>query len=184
VALIRPFQRSTTLDPRVAAAARGDRGAFGELYRAHVDRIHGLCHRLTGDRALAEDCTQEAFIAAWRALPSFEGRAQFGSWLFRIAANVALARVRAPAKQREMSSMAMSDDDGGAGVDDAPPIDVEAAIARLPDGARQVLVLVGLYGFTHEEAAADLGIAIGTSKAQLHRARRLLSTWLGLEEQT
>jgi RNA polymerase sigma-70 factor, ECF subfamily len=143
----------------VAAAANGDVGAFESLYRRYAPQVYGLCLRLTGQREAAEDCTQESFVAAWRALHGFESRARFATWLHRIA-------VRAVA-------------DANAA---APPLDLERAIAKLPAGARDVLVLVGIYGYSHAEAAEVLDIAEGTCKAQLHRARGLLSTALGLEE--
>jgi len=164
----------------VEAAARGDRRAFERLYRRHVGRVHALCLRLAGHRETAEDCVQECFVAAWRALPTFESRSRFSTWLHRIAVNSVLARQRGLAARLESSA---GDDEGlldRRAVEDAPPLDIEAAIAALPDGARHVLVLVGLYGFSHEEVSSELGIAVGTSKAQLHRARRLLATRLGL----
>jgi RNA polymerase sigma-70 factor (ECF subfamily) len=168
-------------DARAAeAAARGDRRAFERLYRRHAGRVHALCLRLCGQRETAEDCTQEAFISAWRALPAFESRSRFSTWLHRIAVNAVLARHRGLAARLETTT-----DEDAATLDprttvDTPPLDLEAAIAALPDGARHVLVMVGLYGFTHEEAAAELGIAVGTSKAQLFRARQLLTARLGL----
>ena len=158
---------------------------FEALYRAHVGQVYGLCLRLTGQVALAEDCTQECFIAAWRALPGFEGRSRFSTWLHRIAVNAVLTQRRRRHNDplREAGEL-----DGEAlglpgGAEAADTIDVERALRRLPPGARDVLVLVGVYGHSHEECAAMLGIAIGTSKAQLHRARRLLATQLdiGLE---
>ncbi len=159
----------------VERARLGDRAAFERLYRAHCGRVYGLCLRLTREAAVAEDCTQETFISAWRNLVGFEGRSALGTWLHRIAVNVALARGRRahlevvppPEEDRAESSGFVIDDD-------TPPIDVENAIAGLPEGARHVLVLYGIYGYTHEEAADMLGIAVGTCKAQLHRARRLL----------
>jgi RNA polymerase sigma-70 factor (ECF subfamily) len=120
-------------------------------------------------------------VAAWRALPRFERRSRFSTWLHRIAVNAALGRQRGLAAQREIGTDLPADALDGRSVDDTPTIGVEDAIATLPEGARHVLVLVGLYGFSHEEAAAELGIAVGTSKAQLHRARRLLAERLGLE---
>ena len=165
----------------VAAAAAGDVRAFERLYRRHAPRVHGLCLRLTRNAATAEDCVQEAFVAAWKALPRFESRARFGTWLHRIAVNAVLARRRGLAAQLETTV----EDEGVAldrlgGHDAAPPLDVEQAIDGLPDGARHVLVMVGLYGYSHEEAATALGVAVGTCKAQLHRARQLLAARLGL----
>jgi RNA polymerase sigma-70 factor, ECF subfamily len=159
---------------------------FEALYRAHVGRVYGLCLRLTGQAALAEDCTQECFIAAWRALPRFEGRSQFATWLHRIAVNAVLTQRRRgrgdPLREADaLDGEALQLSDGGEAAD---TIDVERALRRLPPGARDVLVLVGIYGHTHEEAAAMLDIAIGTSKAQLHRARRLLASQLGIGLET
>jgi RNA polymerase sigma-70 factor (ECF subfamily) len=164
----------------ITAAAGGDRIAFEGLYKRHVGRIHGLCLRLTGHRETAEDCVQETFVSAWRSLGRFEARSAFATWLHRIAVNTVLSRRRALANSLETTV------DGEAGEfdqragDDAPPLDLEASIAALPDATRHVLVLVGLYGFSHKEAADALGIAIGTSKAQFHRARHMLATRLGL----
>lgn len=164
----------------VEAAARGDRRAFERLYRRHVGRVHALCLRLAGHRETAEDCVQEAFVSAWRALPAFEARSRFSTWLHRIAVNTVLARHRGLAARLESTAGDDAEILDRRSVEDAPPIDLEAAIAALPDGARHVLVLVGLYGFSHEEVSTELGIAVGTSKAQLHRARQLLAARLGL----
>jgi RNA polymerase sigma-70 factor (ECF subfamily) len=160
----------------IERARLGDRAAFERLYRAHSGRVYGLCLRITRDTAVAEDCTQETFISAWRSLARFEGRSALGTWLHRIAVNVALARSRRGALEVVPAPDEDDRDDTERLVvdDDTPPIDVENAIASLPEGARYVLVLYGIYGYTHEEAADMLGIAVGTCKAQLHRARRLL----------
>ena len=173
--------REASEDARaVEAAARGDRRAFERLYRRHVGRVHALCLRLAGHRETAEDCVQEAFVSAWRALPAFQARSRFSTWLHRIAVNTVLARHRGLAARLESTAGDDAELLDRRSVEDAPPLDLEAAIAALPDGARHVLVLVGLYGFSHEEVSTELGIAVGTSKAQLHRARRLLATRLGL----
>jgi RNA polymerase sigma factor (sigma-70 family) len=164
----------------VEAATRGDRRAFERLYRRHVGRVHALCLRLAGHRETAEDCVQEAFVSAWRALPDFQGRSRFSTWLHRIAVNTVLARHRGLAARLESTAGDDAERLDRRSVEDAPPLDLEAAIAALPDGARHVLVLAGLYGFSHEEVSAELGIAVGTSKAQLHRARQLLAARLGL----
>jgi RNA polymerase sigma-70 factor (ECF subfamily) len=169
----------------VESAQHGSRAAFEALYRNHVGKVYGLCLRMTANRATAEDCTQEAFIQAWRSLPAFESRSAFGTWLHRIAVNAVLAQGRRRRERlgddasAEDAAVALADPSVG---DDGAVLDIEQAIGRLPAGARQVLVLVGLYGYSHEEAAAMLGIAVGTCKSQLHRARRLLGERLETPE--
>jgi RNA polymerase sigma-70 factor (ECF subfamily) len=166
----------------IAAAAAGDVAAFERLYRQFSPKVYGLCLRLTGQREAAEDCTQDSFVAAWRALASFERRSRFSTWLHRIAVHCVLSRrkgLRVAYEVAEPLSGMPDRPDPGVGL---PPLDVERAIADLPEGARHVLVLVGIYGYSHAEAASALKIAEGTCKAQLHRARSLLSAALGLEE--
>jgi RNA polymerase sigma-70 factor (ECF subfamily) len=164
----------------IAAAAAGDLIAFEHLYRQFAPRVYGLCLRLTGQREAAEDCTQESFVAAWRALGTFEQRSRFSTWLHRIAVHTVLGRRRGLRVEYEVAEPASGlpdvADPGG-----EAPLDLERAIAGLPEGARHVLVLVGIYGFSHAEAAHTLGLAEGTCKAQLHRARGLLAAALGLE---
>jgi RNA polymerase sigma-70 factor, ECF subfamily len=164
----------------VARARTGDAAAFEMLYRLHVGRIHGLCLRMTGRPDVAEDCTQDAFIRAWRSLERFEGRSAFGTWLHRIAVNEVLGRARRRGPFLESvdglapADVPQSDDDAES--DAAVVFDLETAIASLPEGARHVLVLQAIYGYSHEETADMLGVAVGTCKAQLHRARRLLKS--------
>jgi RNA polymerase sigma-70 factor (ECF subfamily) len=165
----------------ISAAADGDIAAFEHLYRRYSPRVYGLCLRLTGQREAAEDCTQETFVEAWRALFKFQGRSSFSTWLHSIAVRSVLSRRRGLRLKFEVAEPAggMPDRSDPAGAN--PPLDLERAIAALPEAARHVLVLVGLYGFSHAEAAANLKIAEGTCKAQLHRARQLLSQALDLE---
>jgi RNA polymerase sigma-70 factor (ECF subfamily) len=171
----------------VESARRGSTAAFEALYRNHVAKVFGLCLRMTANRATAEDCTQDAFIQAWRSLPSFESRSAFGTWLHRIAVNAVLAQARRRSERLGDESSAdeaaarLPDPDSG---DDAGVLDLERAIATLPAGARQVLVLVGIYGHSHEEAAEMLGVAVGTCKSQLHRARQMLTGRLAVPEGT
>jgi RNA polymerase sigma-70 factor (ECF subfamily) len=171
----------------VDSASRGSKAAFEALYRNHVGKIYGLCLRMTAHPATAEDCTQETFIQAWRSLPTFERRSTFGTWLHRIAVNAVLAQGRR--RREELGQAASADElaamrpDPSVG-DTGAAMDLEQAISGLPAGARQVLVLVGLYGHSHEEAAAMLGLAVGTCKSQLHRARQLLGERLALPEGT
>jgi RNA polymerase sigma-70 factor (ECF subfamily) len=134
---------------------------------------------------MAEDCTQETFINAWRALDRFETRSSLGTWLHRIAVNVALSKRR---KSSPVMESTTGSEDAIDGIESEwtleTPIEVdeiESAIGALPDGARDVLVLYAIYGYSHAEAAAMLGVAEGTCKAQLHRARGLLRDKLGME---
>src|SRR6202041_4007862 len=181
--LQRVFAMDSSSEPldTIAAAAAGDMAAFERLYRQFSPRIYGLCLRLTGQREAAEDCTQESFVAAWRALGDFQQRSRFSTWLHRIAVHTVLARRRGLRVRYEVaepdSGLPEVADPGG----DGPPLDIERAIAALPEGARHVLVLGSIYGFSHAEAAQTLGIAEGTCKAQLHRARGLLAAALGVE---
>jgi RNA polymerase sigma-70 factor, ECF subfamily len=167
----------------VQRACAGDVRAFERLYREHVGRVYGLCLRMTRDPAMAEDCTQETFINAWKALARFETRSSLATWLHRIAINAALAKRRKVMPVVELTV----EDDGDVVESDwtlETPLEVneiEAAIERLPDGARDVLVLHAIYGYSHMEAAEMLGVAEGTCKAQLHRARNLLKERLGVE---
>lgn len=171
----------------VEAAAGGSTAAFEALYRLHVGHVHGLCLRMTAHPATAEDCTQEAFVQAWRGLASFGHRSAFGTWLHRIAVNAVLAHGRrrreATGGERSIDEMVADTLEDASLGDDAAVMDLEAAIRRLPPGAREVLVLTGIYGYSHEEAAAMLGLAVGTCKSQLHRARRLLGERLAQEEE-
>lgn len=166
----------------VSAAVDGSSKAFEALYRRHASRTFALCLRMTGHAATAEDCTQDAFVQAWRHLPQFETRSSFGTWLHRIAVNTVLQQAR---RRQEVLGAEDSAEREAAEVladpfvtDPGQARDLETAIAGLPPGARHVLVLVGIYGHSHEEAAGMLGIAVGTCKAQLHRARALLSARL------
>jgi RNA polymerase sigma-70 factor, ECF subfamily len=166
----------------VQRACAGDTRAFERLYREHSGRVYGLCLRMTRDTQLAEDCTQDTFINAWRALPKFETRSSLSTWLHRIAVNVSLAKRR----KNPQAEALPEDDEGGEGTEFTleTPVEVqeiETAIGELPDGARDALVLHALYGYSHGEAAQMLGIAEGTCKAQLHRARKLLRDRLGVE---
>lgn len=159
----------------LARARAGEVPAFAGLYRRHHRRVHALCARMSGDRALADDLTQETFITAWRRLDSFRGESEFSTWLHRVAVNTVLAHKRrqAPWLRRIAGDV---DELPEPGMHETPDHarDLEAAIARLPPRAREVFVLVDVEGWSHRETAAQLGIAEGTSKAQLSRARELL----------
>mgnify|MGYP002775693806 FL=1 len=170
----------------VRKAVAGDPLAFERLYRRHVDRIYGLCCRLCGgDTARAEQSTQDAFVRAWEKLGSFRGESRFGTWLHRLTVNVVLGEHRLLKRWVSFEDGVGGDESAPAEVLQAPVqqdtglrMDLERAMARLPKGARTVLVLHDIEGYQHEEISSLTGIAVGTSKAQLHRARRLLKEWL------
>jgi len=163
----------------VAAAAGGDVRAFEALYLRHAARIHGVLRRLSGhDSARAEEWTQEAFVLAWQRLSSFRGESAFATWLHRLAVNVALMSLRST-RRGDAAAVAWDDDavENAAAVvmaDHGLRLDLATAVARLPPRARAILVLHDVEGWKHEEIARELGVALGTSKAQLHRARGLL----------
>ncbi|MBT8488543.1 MAG: RNA polymerase sigma factor [Gemmatimonadetes bacterium] len=160
----------------VRRAADGDHAAFERLYREHVGRIHALCIRMTGDD-VAEDLTQEVFIRAWNKLGTFKGDSKFGTWLHRLAINHVLSR-------RETLRRRQSHRAHGEGILNrlAAPVrrssghamDLEKAIGELPERARDVFVLYDVEGYSHDEIAESLGVSVGTSKSQLHRARMLM----------
>lgn len=164
-------------------AATADVGAFEELYRRHHRRVHGVIVRLVGQASgRAEDLTQEAFVRAWQALPAFRFESAVSTWLHRLAVNTALMELRS------RRSRPWQDDDEDALDSIATPDtagravlgrDLERAVASLPPRARAVLVLHDVEGWKHEEIAGELGMAVGSSKAQLHRARGLLRARIG-----
>lgn len=165
-------------DP-VHRAQAGDPVAFRALYDAHVGRVYALCLRLSGDQAEAEEHTQDAFVRAWERLGSFRGESAFSTWLHRLTVNEVLASRRAAGRRsarvmlHEEPATLEHPASATRPVTGTAP-DLAAAIAALPPGARTVFVLHDVEGYQHDEIAAMHGIAEGTSKAQLHRARRLL----------
>jgi RNA polymerase sigma-70 factor (ECF subfamily) len=182
--MLEPVAAAPAIDPDralVEAAAGGDVSAFEQLYRRHVGRVHGTLMRLAGQRAQAEDWTQEAFVRAWQKLPGFRHESAFASWLHRLAVNVALMGLRAAGSRVQGDG----DEDVLAALPElaqsAPDLrmDLARAVACLPPRARAVLVLHDVEGWKHEEIGAELGMAVGTSKAQLHRARQALRRLLG-----
>jgi RNA polymerase sigma-70 factor (ECF subfamily) len=134
---------------------------------------------MTGNVSEAEDCTQEAFIQAWKKLGKFRGDSAFATWLHRIAVNSVLGRMRKSKRERERIQAAADVAAPTLETGDSGELrDLSQAVQRLPDGARHVFVLHAVYGYSHDETGDMLGIASGTSKAQLHRARRLLAEQL------
>lgn len=166
----------------VARAAQGDTAAFEALYRENAGRVYAVCLRMTGDPTTAEELAQEAFIRAWKSLDKFRGDAAFSTWIHRIAANTVLSHRRSEGRRAQRIT-AQEDLSGHEDLGDrthrGPAVDLEGALRTLPEGARRIFVLFDIEGYRHDEIAEMTGIAVGTSKAQLHRARKLLREALG-----
>lgn len=165
----------------VRRSVAGDTRAFEALYRRHAGRVHGAVWRLSGmNEARAQELTQEAFVRAWQKLDGFRFESAFSTWLHRLAVNVALMDLRGRDPEETVEDGVLE-----AASDPVTPFcageraDLEQAVAKLPPRARAVLVLHDVEGWKHEEIGRELGMAVGSSKAQLHRARGLLRTMLG-----
>jgi RNA polymerase sigma factor (sigma-70 family) len=162
----------------IGRAQNGDVDAFELIYNEHSGRVFALCLRLMGgDQTSATELMQDVFIRAWKNLGKFRGESAFSSWLHRLAVNAMLENARSD-KRRIARVLPMEDTSqiGALAPGDSPElkIDLERAIARLPAGARTAFVLHDIEGYQHQEIAAQLGVAVGTVKAQLHRAHKLL----------
>jgi RNA polymerase sigma-70 factor (ECF subfamily) len=161
----------------VERAQAGDGQAFEALYRRLVGRIYALCLRMSRDAQRAEELTQDVFVRAWERMGSFRGDSKFSTWLHRLAVNVVLQAGRS--RGRRESREELVEDPGRylRRVKEAMPgtrLDLERAIAELPEGAREVLVLRDIQGFKYQEIADMQGVALGTVKAQIHRARKMV----------
>lgn len=175
-----PISRQTEAQPEMDLVRRAQQGAmepFEELYRLHESRIYGLCLRMTADPAMAEELTQETFVKVWQKLGSFRGDSKFSTWLHQLAVNVVLSERRS-SRRRSRHIVA---DDRVIEFEPRPIVDqpgtgrdLRQAIAGLPPGARTIFVLHDIEGYRHEEIARLTGRSTGTTKAQLHRARKLL----------
>jgi RNA polymerase sigma-70 factor, ECF subfamily len=178
-----PIASAAGMTDDVALAAAGDVSAFERIYEAHLPRVHSLVRRMTGGRD-ADELTQDVFVRVWQKLATFRGDSAFSTWLHRLAVNVVIERFRSDTVRRQR--LREGDD-----IFDriAAPLrsrdlsmDFEAALAKLPDGAREIFVLHDVEGYKHHEIATLLDISAGTSKAQLHRARMMLRRHLGREK--
>ncbi len=178
-----PAVSTTDMTDDVALAAAGDVSAFERVYQAHLPRVHSLVRRMTGGRD-TDEVTQDVFVRVWQKLGTFRGDSAFTTWLHRLAVNVVIERFRAETLRRQRIR---EGDDIFATI--AAPLrsrdlsmDFETALAKLPDGAREIFVLHDVEGHKHHEIASLLDISVGTSKAQLHRARMMLRRHLGRKD--
>lgn len=167
--------QSTDISDLVSRAQNQDISAFEQLYRLNVKSIYSLCYRLVADKSIAEELTQEAFLRAWQKLNLFHGQSAFSTWLYRLSTNVVLSSLR---KKKLPEAFIDTETIGGKQSEQPSRYgqirDLEQGILSLPDGARKVLVLHDIEGHKHTEISEMLGIAVGTSKTQLHRARKIL----------
>ncbi len=169
---------SPDTDVLVREAQEGDLGAFEALYREHCGRVFAICLRMSGSHPQAEDLVQETFVRAWQKLGSYEIGTSFAAWIARVAVNLALSARRSAARrgarENAVAELVPATGHEGASGSGSLGIDLERAIAALPASARRVFVLHDIEGYRHREIATLLGVATGTSKAQLHRARTAL----------
>ena len=169
----------------VERCRKGELGAFEEVYRRHSRRLYGVAFRMLGNPADAEDMLQEIFLAAHRKLDSFRGESALGTWLYRLAVNLCLDYLRSRTGRSINLTDALDDepvlpDAGSHGLADrsVTKMDLERALAQLPEGCRTAFVLHDVQGLEHREVGEIMGIAEGTSKSQVHKARMRLRTLL------
>ncbi|MEN8158438.1 MAG: RNA polymerase sigma factor [Myxococcota bacterium] len=156
-------------------AVEGDTEAYEALYRTHVGRVHALCLRMARDPTEADDLTQETFIRVWQRLGSFRSESGFSTWLHRVAVNVVVSELRRRGRWRDrISGQDATDVPAPVAFSAGGDLDLERAITALPPRARLVFLLHDVEGWKHGEIAEQTGLAVGTSKAHLHRARQLL----------
>jgi RNA polymerase sigma-70 factor (ECF subfamily) len=168
----------------IRRAGDGDSQAVRALYERYAPRVYAVVRRIAGDDDLAQDYAQEAWIRAIRALPTFRGDARFSTWLHRIAVNAALQAIRrAETRTRREAPMPEAVPVAPAGGDALLQQRLEAALDHLPEGMREVLILHDVEGYTHEEIGDVLGVASGTSKSQLFKARAKMRSLLGSIDQ-
>jgi RNA polymerase sigma-70 factor (ECF subfamily) len=167
---------SARIADAVRHARQGDVAAFEIVYRAHAAPIYRLCRRMIGDEAQARDLVQDVFVRAWERLTTFREQSAFGTWLHRLGVNVVLEHMRS--RKRDDARHTEADDllasPGSLSEQVHTRMDLDAALARLPRGARTVFLLHDIEGYSHDEIAQMTGIAPGTARAQLWRARRAL----------
>jgi RNA polymerase sigma-70 factor, ECF subfamily len=161
----------------------GDLAAFEELYRAHAGKLFSVACRMVGNPADAEDLLQEIFLSAHRKLDGFRGDSALSTWLYRLATNHCLDHLRSRAARMNQVTDALDDEPGQAAgrslaEQTVTKMDLERALARLPEGCRAAFVLHDVQGLEHREVAEVLGVAEGTSKSQVHKARQRLRALL------
>jgi len=170
----------------VERCRQGDLAAFEDLYRAHAGKLFSLACRMLGNPADAEDLLQEIFLSAHRKLDGFRGESALGTWLYRLGTNHCLDYLRSRAARTTQLTDTLDDEprlyeaaSRGLAEQAVAKMDLERAVAQLPEGCRAAFVLHDVQGLEHGEVAEALGIAEGTSKSQVHKARLRLRAILG-----
>jgi RNA polymerase sigma-70 factor (ECF subfamily) len=159
----------------------GDVAAFEQIYRDQAGRLYNLLFRMAASRDEADDLLQEVFLLAHRKMASYRGDSSLGTWLYRLAVNHCLDFLRGRQARMTKATDSLDDEDASEPAAMLPTIpsaithiDLDRAIARLPDGCRTAFILHDVEGFEHNEVASLLGISEGTSKSQVHKARMKL----------
>ena len=177
----KPVSDGRTADLALAGRIRnGDAAAFELLYRQHATRLYNLAGRMAGSSQEADDLLQEIFLTAYRKLDTFKGASALGTWLYRLAMNVCLDRLRSKAAKQKAVTDTIDETAGyaGPGLSQVSRLDLERAIQSLPEGSRAAFLLHDVEGFDHLEVGRILGIAEGTSKSQVHKARMRIRSYL------
>ncbi len=166
----------------VERCLNGDLGAFEDLYRQYSTRLYNLAFRMVGNAADAEDLLQDIFLTVYRKLESFRGASALGTWLYRLGMNVCLDRLRSKAARQDQATDTLDERLSSTQIPSAlagvSRIDLERAIASLPEGSRAAFLLHDVEGFDHTEVGQMLGVAEGTSKSQVHKARLRIREFL------
>ena len=177
----RPPRSALETEHLVRRAQKGDEKAFEALYKRTSGRVYALCLRMSGDAEAAAELTQDVYVRCWQKLALFRGKSRFTTWLHRLTVNLVIQERKKQARIAERERSVDDLEQFAHHVHETMPetrLDLERAIANLPAGAREVLVLRDIQGYKYREVAEMKGIALGTVKAQVHRARRLLRTAL------
>ena len=167
-----------------AAAAGGDRSALEALLNRHAARVHAICRRVLAHPEDALDATQEALLAISRGIERFDGRAQFTTWMYRVATNAALDEARRRKRRPVPAEVLIERADGGPGMADtvADRLDIDAALARIPEEFRAAVALRDLAGLDYAEISETLGIPAGTVRSRISRGRAALAALIGNRE--
>ena len=170
----------------IAAARNGDQESFEKLVRLYEKRVFSLTSRMCRNSADAEEAAQEAFLAAWQALPAFRGDASFATWLYRLVSNACVDILRREGRHQAMAGPSLDDEESSPEPPDKSPSphalaeraelrrQIEAGLAALPPEYRQVLILREIHQCTYDEIAQICSIDLGTVKSRINRGRKRL----------